>query len=220
MIWVWLAMAMAHPDGHERIAALELAPADGSCAAEALLERGRLHLELGELDDALSDVDRARACDTALEGLDQLQGRVHFARGEFPSARTALERHLGQRPDDRAARLLLARTLLQLDQPALADQAFSQALGPETRPVPDHDLWWSTARERAGNVQGALEVVQASLSRNPGVPALEERAVSLEVALGRHDQAVARLDAWIARSPTVLSLRARKAGVLEQAGAN
>ncbi len=83
-------------------AALDL---DGPSAI-AYVNRGSVRRDLGELDEALADLDRAIALDPIPEALHE-RGLVRALRGELELARTDLTRCLSLRPGNGIVRLVL-----------------------------------------------------------------------------------------------------------------
>ena len=219
MSWVlWGYLALGHPGAHTRITALDTEiQASGECPGEALMARGQAYAQMRHFADALADFTAAEICEPGLQGLQREVGATYFAAGHYMEAEARLARGLEGAPTDGAALVLHGRALLQLGRYAEADTRFEAALTEGARTTPDHYLWWSEARENAGRVAGALEVTELSLERLPGVPALEQRALALELKLGLVDEALARLDRGIARRPGPVLLLQR-AQILERAG--
>lgn len=213
-----LALAVAHPGGHERLAAVSATLPDGACSPAGLVERGRIHAQLGAHHEALADFTAARACAPDAPRVDAEEARVWLELQRPEVASLLLAAHLDAQPHDVAARAALATALAAEGRWAEADAAWETALSEASVWQPDAALDWSTARELARGPEAALAVVEAALARMPGTPALEDRAVALEVACGRYDQALARLDARLARAPHDLAAWARRGDVLASAG--
>lgn len=209
--------ASAHPGAHERLAAVETTLPDGTCSAEGLVRRGRIHTQVGDLDAALGDFAAARACSAHAPRVDVEEARVWLQLQRPELATLLLDAHLAAAPEDHAARALLATALGEEGRWDEADAAWSATLSGPVVWDPDAALAWATARELARGPAAALEVVDQALARMPGAPALEERAVALEARVGRYDQALARLDAQLARSPHDLAAWVARGDVLAAA---
>jgi len=160
---------------------------------------------------------QAQACGTNPVGLELELGRLWWLEGQPEAARPWLQRHLERVPDDRDAHLQLARVQVALGQADLADPHYQKVMA-TGRAIPDLIVEWAQVRRDAlADPLGALQVVDSGLSEGAS-PALDTLAVELERALGRYDDALARIDASLARSPRDLRLRVLRGDVLRDAG--
>jgi len=216
LFWLLTALASAHPGGHDRVAEVE-ARMEGDCPAAGLLTRAAIYRQMDHTAEAQADFDAARRCDPELEGLDIEEARLHLDLDAPARAQELLERHVS-RVDGDAGWVLLAQAHMAQQAFAEADTAFARALGDDVGASPDHVLSWAEARERSGRVAAALEVIERGLEPMSGSPALQDRAVELEVALGRYDEALARLDVRLQAMPTLLATWVQRGDALVEAG--
>lgn len=210
-----LTLAMAHPGGAERLARIELTEGCG-----ALVERGRVRAQMGQHPKALEDFAAARACDPEVADVDREAGTVRFAMGQPERALPLLWRHLEHLPGDARARVLLAEVLSASGQWRQADLQWSIALEPTGRSgwTPDHVLAWAETRELAHGFEAALQLMDRAIAHSPGSPAMEDRALELEVLLGYFDRALARIDARIRARPHQLASWITRGDILEASG--
>lgn len=209
----WLACALAllasgrsaaaHDGLHEEIARLSSAIERDPCSAELHLRRAELHRLHRDWNAALSDLRRAEALDPRLDGLYLAGARIQLDAGGLGAARDLLGRQLALHPGD--PRALLVKAELELRQGAVEEAVrdYDQAIAGLELPEPDPYLARAEALVSLGpeGVARALEGLDAGLVRLGPVAALELRAVELELARGRSDDALARVDALAARSP-------------------
>lgn len=198
------AVACGHEDEGKTIARLwdEIAakPNDGSL----FIRRAALHLERGDWQACLVDLERAERVGQG--GLEVLRARALMAARHYEHAIEVL------RPvaDDAMAAILMARAKAALGRVAEAAEDYDQAMKRLAHPEPDHFLEGADLLCRAGRSRDAL----ALLNRAPQTIVIVERAMQLEAP----DAALKRLEAFIHASPVQEPLLAKKAVFLAQNG--
>jgi tetratricopeptide (TPR) repeat protein len=196
------AVACGHEDEGKTIARLsdEIAarPADGSL----FTRRAALHLERGDWQACLVDLERA---ERAGQGrLEVLRARALMAGRHYEHA-IAVVRPLA---DDVTAAILMARSKAELGRVVEAAEDYHQALKRLAHPEPDHFLEGADLLCRAGRSRDALVL----LDRAPQTIVIVERAMQLESP----DAALKRLDKLIEVSQVQEPLLAKKAVFLAQ----
>jgi len=198
------AVACGHEDEGKTIARLseEIAakPADGSL----FVRRAALHLERGDWQACLVDLERAER--TGQGRLEVLRARALMAGRHFEHA-IAVVRPVA---DDAMAAILMARAEAALGRVAEAAEDYHQALKRLPHPEPDHFLEGADLLCRAGRSRDAL----ALLDRAQQTIMIVERAMQLEAP----DAALKRLDKLIESSQVKEPLLAKKAVFLAQNG--
>lgn len=198
------AVACGHEDEGKTIARLsdEIAakPADGSL----FIRRAALHLERGDWQACLVDLERAER--TGKGGLAVLRARA-LMEGRHYEYAIAVVRPVA---DDAMAAILMARAEAALGRVAEAAEDYHQAMKRLPNPEPDHFLEGADLLCRAGRSHDAL----ALLDRAPQTIVIVERAMQLEAP----DAALKRLEALIEASQIKEPLLAKKAVFLAQNG--
>lgn len=189
MTWWALAVAAAHPGADERLDARlhELA----ACEPGLWLERARALADEQRTPEALAAVDRAEGCGASPVELALTRGLLLAAKRPA-DAIVQLDAVLKVLPDHAGALAARghARADLGMVAPAVSDLRRATALS--ATPSPDDVLLVATLLERSGDPEAALAALDAS---DLDAPAVVERSVALELALGRPESALGRLEA-------------------------
>jgi tetratricopeptide (TPR) repeat protein len=220
----WLAAllvplaAPAHEDLLARIALLTERLRTNGPSADVTFQRAeiyRLHLDW---DLALRDYDTAAAGFTNAAELDLGRGQALVGAGRFAEARAAFDRVVKLAPTNAPALLERARVLALLQQPALAIADYSRAIALQPSPHAVEFLERAQLQAALEGPAAALAGLEEGLARLGWTLTLQLLAMDYEVALGRHDAALARLETVIARSSRNENWLARKGEILRQAG--
>lgn len=221
---LWLAAhpspAVSHADLLERIRHLDgqilVAPED----ARLFLKRANLHRVHMSWLAALADVDQARRLAPALSEADFREAQIRFDRGEIAHARGLLDRYLEREPQSADGRVLRAKALKALDEPAGAIQDLDFAIAGISRPSPD--LYLERARilrslgsSEADRLLGGLD---EALDRLGPVVVLVDLAIDVEVARNRAEAALAWLDRLPMKLLATPKWQVRRGGILTAAG--
>lgn len=186
--------------------------------AQHYVRRGELHRLHRDWRAALADFEAAEKRNPGEPAFVLGRARVHFDRGQLGEAVAALNGYLRLRPDSEAALVLRAQSHSGLGSFELAAADFAAAIRVSREPQPDYFLGEARARLAAGEASGALAAIDSGLARLGAVPALEEWAIDEMTSRGRHAEAIARLDAVLARTARQETLLARRAELLMAAG--
>lgn len=218
VLWIALACltaatARAHDGAPLEIRALDRRIAAGPVAALDLLRRGELHRIEQEWAEAEADYGRAETLAPGLPELALCRAALALDRGRPAETLPQLEALLAREPGHAAAHVLRARALLALGRPAGAVTDLSAALETLERPTPELYLLRADARLQADPAarEAALAGLDEGIRRLGPAVALVQRAIGIEIELGRHDRALARLEA-------IAPQYQRREAVLEQRG--
>jgi len=186
--------------------------------AETHVQRARAHLAAHEWDRALAQLARAAAAGADPAVVGTLRGEAHLGAGRPRRARRELDRVLARRPDAWGTLFLRGRAWIALGQPARAADDFGRAIARLEAPQPEQVLARRDALLALGRRADAVTALDEGIARIGPVATLELAAVDLEVALGRWDAALARLERLCAANPPNPAWLARRGDVLARAG--
>jgi tetratricopeptide (TPR) repeat protein len=206
-----IAWAMPGISAHEEnVAQLDALIAQNPDSADLLLLRAEHRETHAEWASAEADVRRAAALEPGTARIALAFGRVAFGRGRFAEAL----RHFATVPGAEA-RVWRSRTLAQLGRQEPAHAELVTALRALDAPTPE--LFLECAGLTA-TPEAALADLDEALARLGPIVAVLERAIALELQLGRTDSALARLDALAAMAERKETWLKRRGDVLAHAG--
>lgn len=212
--------AGAHGAVHEQIAVVTRQIALHPTAASLYLKRAELHRFHRDWDAALADFDRCLRLVPGLPIVDFLRGRTLFEAGRPAAARPALDRFISAEPDHGEAFVVRARALAGLGEADAAVRDYTAALERIVEPRPD--VYVERARVLAhlepGRLDEALAGLDEGIRRLGPLIALERPAIDLELAEGRYDAALARVERIAAQADRPEVWLARRGEILRQAG--
>ena len=158
--------------------------------AELFLRRAACFVEHQRWAEALDDLDRAARLAPEHADLPLARAEFFLARRDSGAAIQALEKSILANPQAPAGRIVRARARVLAHDPvgALTDFQVALALLPAPRP----ELWLE-ANLIMAQPEAALRDIDRGIARLGPVPALVDRALALEVQLGRIDAAASRL---------------------------
>lgn len=228
-VLILLLLAGAKHDGVEvEITRLDAAIRSQPESASLYLRRGEMLRLRRDLLGSRADLERALELDAELAGLALARGRLLLDGGCPIEALAVLDEHLAGEPlDTRALHLRAEARVLSCD-PLGAVSDYGRVIALSARPIPEHYL--ARADVLAGMGSGgraqAVAGIDEGIARIGPATTLLLRAVDLEVALGRHDAALARLqvladfstrkEAWYARRGDVLAAAGRSHEALDE----
>jgi predicted Zn-dependent protease len=191
--------------------------------ARLFLQRAELHRDHADWDAAEADYRTARHLDPGLAEVDLRLGRMLLDKGEPALAKPELDRYVAGRPEDPRGLTLRARTLARLGRRDEAAADYRRALAsPAARGAGDPDAFLELAdllstgdRPRR---EEALEVLERGIAALGPIVSLELPAIEIEVALGRYDAALSRVDGIASQSGRKERWILERAGILRQAG--
>lgn len=214
------APAIAHGPAHEMIAGLteeiEAHPAE----AILYLRRGDLRRFHGERQAAQADFERAAELDPDLAEVDLSLGILLREWGRNAEAIAALERFLRRDPDHPEGLFELGLAQLAAGRPAEAIAKMDRALALYAAPRPDHFLERAraTAARGAAFIDAALAGLDEAQKRLGCLVSLQSYAIELELARGRFEEALRRLDGLEEQFDRKETLHSRRGNILEAAG--
>ncbi|MFM8357373.1 MAG: hypothetical protein ACKOET_02335, partial [Verrucomicrobiota bacterium] len=210
----------AHGPLHEQIRALDDQLATSPTNAPLLVRRAELHRLDGTFSNVVADLATAARLQPELESLWWVRGRLHADTGQAAGAIEDFTRLIQRQPSLAGAFAERARAHEALQHLREAAADYSEAL--RLLATPDPDLYLARARveRRRGppHLAGALRGLDEGLARLGPLVTLQLEAVDLEVALGRTDEAVRRLQVLAGRSARQEVWLVRQAEVLQAAG--
>ena len=214
------AMAGGHGTHDERVELyaekLKRDPGDVNSRHELALA----HVENGDWCLALAELAIADRITKPGSGLDfsVTRARALVLGGRPDGARVVLDAFLEKSPGHAPALLERARIYdtLKMPEESLAD--YRNALRLTVNP--ERDLFLEIAGKLAGQHADdeAILVIQKGIASKGAVPSLVLKAVDLEIAAGRYDDALKRVDSMARLMPRPEPWMAKRASVLARAG--
>ena len=226
------AESFAHGGFDERIAqisaALKLQPDN----AALRFELASVRCEQGEWAVAVFELDEVDRIAPGKFPTDLIRGEAFLAGTLAAEAKRALDRFLAANPAHGRALMMRARahTALKEAGACLADYAAVWRI--TDRPEPDLVQEYAVALTAHGHPEEALRVLEAGIQKVGAVPGLVLLALEREMAMGRFDVALARIqvlqqsapraEPWMAKraelqaAPPALPLRSNGCRVLER----
>lgn len=216
MIHLWCAWAWAHPSAGELLDALD--PGTGTvpndpprCEAGGWLAAASGLAEEGRKDDALAAVDAAGRCGAEAPVVLRARALVLAATGPPSEAVDALDEAVRVEPG--SVELLSARAaaLRALGNAEAAAADLRVVIAGSGRLTPDAAVMLVDLDRELGLYEQALADADTAIVRIGPAPILVDRALELELGLGRPAAALGRLDGlpetpgWLDRRGTVLA---------------
>ncbi len=150
--------------------------------------------------------------------VDLMRGRINLGAKRPEIALEALDRSLKARPGNPLALIYRARALelIGRGQEGLAD--YRAALAVAVNPEPDHFQEVAEAMAKYGRPEEAVSVLVAGITRLGPVPSLIMKAMAMEMATGKFDDALQRVEMMRISAPRPEPWMGKRAEILEQAG--
>src|SRR5262245_34122043 len=217
-----LALAPARAFAHAGLDALdattqeELVRHPESPAAH--LARARVLEQKGEWDAALEEIDVAATRGADPDVVGEARAMVYLAAGFPRMAKVELDRVLVRRPDLWDLVFARGRAWLAIGDAEAAARDFGDAIAKGKHPTPEQVIARRDALLSLGKKDDALRALDAGMARVGHVVTLELPAIDLEMELGRHDAALARIDALSRTAAPNPIWIARRGEILEKAG--
>jgi predicted Zn-dependent protease len=205
----------AHPETAEARAELDKLITEFPKEAELYVRRAALRVEHEEWTFAETDLRRAQTLEPRSPRVIRGLGALNLARGWFPAAKKYFDTALDLEPRNAETLVLRARANAALGETEAAEADYVAALRLLTSPSPD--LYLARAALPVAPAR-ALAAIDEGLARiGPAAPLLE-RALALELTLGRTDAALQRLDALAATAERKETFLKRRGDILTGAG--
>lgn len=185
----------AHDGIHARLARLDTAIAEQPGQAELLVRRADLHRRHGDATRAWADLRRAGALPGGAAEGRPVEALLARDLGWLHLARRTIAAHLAAQPGDGDGHVLHAELLASLGRSTASLAAYRRALAIQPAPGPELFLAAAATLKSRGDAgrEAALTLIAEGLARLGPQVALQLEAVTLEVALGRLDDALGRL---------------------------
>jgi predicted Zn-dependent protease len=186
----------AHGDLHQQIAAATRAIAAQPRDAALYLARGELYRSHHDTASALADYTTALRIDPGLEAVHLARGRLLVEAHRAAQALPDLDRFLTTQPDHADALVIRARGRMAMADTVRAREDYDRALRLAANPD------WFIERARlvraSAGAAAAIDGLDEGIARLGPILTLTLEAIDCEMALGRHDAALARLALLVA----------------------
>lgn len=188
--------ASAHGDLHDRIAALSAQLGTNAGNAELWLQRADLQRQHEDFPAALADLEHVQQLKPDWPATALQRARIQFDAKNFSACETAATDCLKLEPGNADARVLRARSLVQLGKPELAVADYDAVLNATNTAAPLPDLYLERARALAVQERWAEAIrgLDAGRQRLGDTPSLALPAMAYERQRGDIAAALARLE--------------------------
>jgi tetratricopeptide (TPR) repeat protein len=207
-----------HGTFHDRLAEIERQIAQKPDAAALYEQRAVIYYSHEDWQAALVDLEKADRLSQGQIDTDLLRGQALDAGGQTSAAKAVLDGFISRHSDHGGALTSRARVWMKLKMPreALSDYRAALSQTPNAEPDLVQEVVEALISEQQSEEAGAL--LEVHLKRLGNSPGLVMKALELEIALGRYDAALARVDVLKQTAPRPEPWMARRASVLAQAG--
>lgn len=210
--------AHGHGTYHELVTEMDREIAARPDDPQLYAHRAFLHLEHGDWKASLADADQADRLKKGDPAVELIRGRALAAGGRMREAMAVLDRFVAANPGHRVGLMQRARVRSELGEPAQAADDFAMGFRAVATPEPDQVFELVSFLCNAGRKDAALAAIDAALTRMHGLQSLVDRAVQIEIEMGRHDAAFRRMDEAIRGAKVKEPLLAKRATLLAQSG--
>ena len=182
---------------HEAIAAL---PEGDPLRGTVHYHLAQAYERIGETDRSIEELQRALELDTQNSRARVSKAALHLQNGENELAEREARSALEARPDDLRPRLILARALIRQERLAEAlDTLEPLDEGKDLAPAERLDL--ARLRRQSGDSSGARQILGDLLDQAEHRSRAQAELINTDLGDSQGEEAVARLDGWIAESP-------------------
>jgi tetratricopeptide (TPR) repeat protein len=141
---------------------------------QALTARGEVQITQGKIQEAFNDFSEALKYDEDYQPALRGAGFCRLGQQNYLEAARYLVRALEINQSDAKGHLYLGMTLVHLNQPALAEQAFLQALKYDPEATISANLYLAKIYSGNNEYRPAAEALQAYLKARPDAPNAQE----------------------------------------------
>jgi Flp pilus assembly protein TadD len=172
----------------------------------------------GDWEIALQNLQRVEELAPGKLHTDLIRGRALLTGGQVQVAKEALDRYLAVEPHSVSALSNRARAnqILENTVASLAD--YKHAVQLSANSDPKLIVEYAGALVVAGRRDDAIRALSAGIEQLGPVPSLVLAVMNLEMAAGRFDDALQRIDAMQRSAPQPEQWMAKRAALLDQAG--
>lgn len=147
-----------------------------------------------------------------------VRAQINLGAGRAEEARAGLDAFLAKEPKNGKALLLRARAFAALKDQEQSISDYRSALAVTKQPELDLVEEAADALAAWGLKEEAVQVLAGGIEKLGPVPSLALKAMDLEIATGRFDDALTRVEAVQKNAPRPEPWMARRAALLEKAG--
>lgn len=212
------ATAFGHGAYIERVARLMVALEQHPDDAALYLELADTRCEHEEWQLALEELDRADRLAPGKFPTDFFRGKAYLVGGKPAEARKALDRAIVREPANPSALTLRARAWAALGKSEESLTDYRAAWRTTAQPEPDLVQEVSDALMAQGHTEESLDILVVGMKKTGAVPGLVQLALDRERALGRFEDALARIDSLQRTAPRPEPWMAQRAALLAKAG--
>jgi predicted Zn-dependent protease len=212
----WPGRAYGHGDTHAKLEHLSRVISNETQSAELFLQRGQIHAQHGDWDEAISDYERAERLEPDIEHVDLLLGKALRQSQRFEDAVNRLDRYIIKHPDSAGAFLARARTHADARHVDPASRDFARVA--ELAPNPDAYVEWANLLIGTNRAEEAIQRLEEGCNALGPLITLQVKIIDIEIAREKYDRALERIDAILANAPRKESWLARKGDLLARAG--
>ncbi len=177
-----------------------------------------IYQEHGEWQQALLEIEHVDRLSQGQIPTDLVRGQALKSGGKVDAAKAVFDDFLIAHADHPIALLERARVMALLKNLTASLADYRAALKATAKPEPDLFQEVAVALAASELNDEAVAVLQSGLVKVGNVPSLVLKAMELEVATGRFDDALKRIDAMQANAPRPEPWMAKRAALLAQAG--
>lgn len=218
------ALVLSQPDAHghgayhEELQRVNEQLAQHPDAPELLFKRAWVNYLHGDWQSSLVDLERTDRIAPGEWPTDFMRGQALMAAGRLEAAKAALDAFLEEQPRHGEGLLARGRVLWKMERSEAALTDLRAALECTAHPEPDLFIEVAEALKEQRLLDEAAQVLADGVKKLGNSPGLVLKALDLELATGRFDAALTRIDAMQKLSPRPEPWMARRASVLAQAG--
>lgn len=180
--------------------------------------RAYLNFLHGDWQIALSDAEKAERLAPHQFPVDWLRAQALEAGGLHEAALTVITDFLTAHPSHPGGLAVRARIFMKLNKAESALVDFREALARMPNAEPDLYLEVADALQSQQLHDEAAQVLASGITKLGNIPSLVLKALDLEIATGRIDLALTRVDAMQSKAPRPEPWMARRAAILDKAG--
>lgn len=214
----WAGSMRAHPPWDDQLEVLAEQIREEPFNASLYVRRADLKNELGNIQSALIDYNRASEIDPELDLVDLGRGLLYLGIEDPTMAQFFLDRFLDQNPAHPKALLASARALRQLGEFDLAASRYERAIGGFKVVKPAFFVELAEVQVEAGRHDAAIKTLDEGIRRFGPLTSLQIRAIDILDNQGKTQKALNRLERLTISSPQTAKWLLRKGEMLESAG--
>jgi tetratricopeptide (TPR) repeat protein len=179
--------------------------------------RAMLDFEHEDWDRAFIDLDKTEKLAPKKFPILWIKGQILAAQGNYTEAKSTLDDFLKNQPDHSGGLASRARIHFKLGNAEAAIRDFRTALTNIPDAGPDFIQEVSQSLAAYHLTDESIFVIESALKRLGPIPSLQLKLIDIEVAAGRYDQALNRLDTYQVSAPRPEPWMVKRASIFAQA---